>query len=131
MPKETPSLGSSHHDETVRLWKSLAQDVSADAPSTNERRRHRRYLLPNTPCRILFPQAPPPGDIVATICNVTDDGVGLCVPARLPTNTPVRIAPCQTDTPPIPAHVVYCVPSAGSYRIGMQFDDARATESHD
>ena len=111
----------------VAAWVAAAASVSV-ADAYLGRRRSLRYPWPVTVEVIVNSEGGSEQRMVAAAHDVSEGGVGLGCRGVLPIGAQIllREADRGADFPWVPARGVHSVPSAGGYRVGVQFELDRA-----
>jgi len=107
----------------VAAWVAAAASASV-ADAYLGRRRSLRYPWPTTVEVIVNSEGGSEQQMVAAAYDVSEGGVGLVCRGVLPIGARIllREADRGDDFPWVSARVVHSVPSAGGYRVGVQFE---------
>ena len=111
----------------VAAWVTAAASSSV-ADAYLGRRRSLRYPWPATIELVVNPGGCNEQQMAAAARDVSEGGIGLVCRGVLPIGARIllREADRGDDFPWVPARVVHSVPSAGGYRVGVQFELDRA-----
>ncbi len=107
----------------VAAWVAGAASASV-ADEYLGRRRSLRYPWPATVEVIVRLEGGSEQRLVAAAHDVSEGGVGLVCRGVLPIGAQILLREAEKgdDFPWVPARVVHTVPSAGGYRVGVQFE---------
>jgi hypothetical protein len=111
----------------VAAWVAAAASASV-ADAYLGRRRSLRYPWPATVEVVVDPGGGSEQRLAAAARDVSEGGVGLICRGVLPIGAQILLREAEQgdDCSWVPARVVHSVPSAGGYRVGVQFELDRA-----